>query len=227
MESVKVSFENILSGLLLRFGKANLIDVKVVQDDLFNRYGILMSSSVLDYNGIHNFIMKIEDNYYPLEGSSKWLEDKQGDFMSVYFSDLSVEEFVLLKINELGAISEHQISSVFCNEQEEIISKLIEDLKVVYVWNDDIPYDDYQELQLTFFGDAIVFQLQNSTELDEFKKMLSKEGYDVSLVTEFLNVQDFSRNIYEILSLDNFLQFCYKYDRASKIDCDLVGYTKR
>ena len=204
MESVKVSFENILSGLLLRFGKANLIDVKVVQDDLFNRYGILMSSSVLDYNGIHNFIMKIEDNYYPLEGSSKWLEDKQGDFMSVYFSDLSVEEFVLLKINELGAISEYQISSVFCNEQEEIISKLIEDLKVVYVWNDDIPYDDYQELQLTFFGDAMVFQLQNSTELDEFKKMLSKEGYDVSLVTEFLNVQDFSRNIYEILSLDNF-----------------------
>ena len=227
MESVKVSFENILSGLLLRFGKANLIDVKVVQDDLFNRYGILMSSSVLDYNGIHNFIMKIEDNYYPLEGSSKCLEDKQGDFMSVYFSDLSVEEFVLLKINELGAISEYQISSVFCNEQEEIISKLIEDLKVVYVWNDDIPYDDYQELQLTFFGDAMVFQLQNSTELDEFKKMLSKEGYDVSLVTEFLNVQDFSRNIYEILSLDNFLQFCYKYDRASKIDCDLVGYTKR
>lgn len=227
MVSVKVSFENILSGLLLRFGKANLIDVKVVQDDLFNRYGILMSSSVLDYNGIHNFIMKIEDNYYPLEGSSKWLEDKQGDFMSVYFSDLSVEEFVLLKINELGAISEYQISSVFCNEQEEIISKLIEDLKVVYVWNDDIPYDDYQELQLTFFGDAMVFQLQNSTELDEFKKMLSKEGYDVSLVTEFLNVQDFSRNIYEILSLDNFLQFCYKYDRASKIDCDLVGYTKR
>ena len=50
MEKVKVSFENILAGLLLRFGKANVTDIKVIQDDLFNRYGVLMSPFALDYH---------------------------------------------------------------------------------------------------------------------------------------------------------------------------------
>ena len=32
MEKVKVSFENILAGLIVRFGKANVTDIKVIQD---------------------------------------------------------------------------------------------------------------------------------------------------------------------------------------------------
>ena len=40
MEKVKVSFENLLAGLLVRFGKGNVTDIKVIQDDLFNKYGI-------------------------------------------------------------------------------------------------------------------------------------------------------------------------------------------
>ena len=71
MEKVKVSFENILAGLLLRFGKANVTDIKVIQDDLFNRFGVLMSPFALDYHGISNSIMKMGDNYYPLENSKE------------------------------------------------------------------------------------------------------------------------------------------------------------
>ena len=67
MEKVKVSFENILAGLLLRFGKANVTDIKIIQDDLFSRYGILMSPFALDYHGISRVIMKVGDNYYPID----------------------------------------------------------------------------------------------------------------------------------------------------------------
>lgn len=222
MKKVIVTFENILAGLLLRFGKASLIDIKVIQDDLFNRCGVLMSPTVLDYKGIHNFIMKMQDNYYPLEGSQEVLEDKQGEYMSSYFSNINIEDLILLKVNELGTVSEYQVSNVFCNEQEEVISKLIEDLRMVYVWNNDVPYDDYQELHLTFLGNARVFELQNNTEIEEFKQLLISEGYDASLVSEFLRVQDFSRGVYEILNLDNFLQFCYTYDRAAKVDVEVV-----
>ena len=105
MEKVKVSFENILAGLLLRFGKANVTDIKVIQDDLFNRYGVLMSPFALDYHGISNSIMKMGDNYYPLENSKKVLEEKQGDFMRTYLANINVEDLVLLKINELGTVS--------------------------------------------------------------------------------------------------------------------------
>ena len=38
MQKVKITFENMLAGLLLRFGKVNMTDLIVVQNDLFNRY---------------------------------------------------------------------------------------------------------------------------------------------------------------------------------------------
>lgn len=216
MEKVKVSFENILAGLILRFGKANVTDIKVIQDDLFNRYGVLMSPFALDYHGISNSIMKFGDNYYALEGAKALLEEKQGEFMKSYLESINVEDLVLLKINELGAVSEHVVSNVFSEEQEKTISKLVDDLKVVYVWNNDIPYDDYQEVQLTFLGRARVFELQYKEQVDEFRQLLLSEGYDVGLIPDFLRTQDFDKDVYDILNLDNFLYFCNKYDRAAR-----------
>lgn len=217
MEKVKVSFENILAGLLLRFGKANVTDIKVIQDDLFNRFGVLMSPFALDYHGISNSIMKMGDNYYPLENSKEVLEGKQGDFMRDYLANINVEDLVLLKINELGTVSEYQTSTVFCDEQERVIDKLVDDLKVVYVWNNDVPHDDYQEVQLTFLGNSRVFELQNGSELEEFRQLLTSEGYDASLIPDFLRVQDFSKGVYEILNLDNFLLYCNTHDRAASV----------
>jgi hypothetical protein len=217
MEKVKVTFENLLAGLLVRFGKANVTDIKVLQDDLFDRYGVLMSPFALDYRGISNYIMKMGDNYYPLEGSDEILKDKQGEFMSAYLSNINLEDLVLLKINELGTVPEYQISNIFCDEQEMVMSKLVDDLKVVYVWNSDVPYDDYQEVQLTFLGNARVFELQNAKEVEEFRKLLSSEGYDIRLMSDFLRTQDFSKGVYEILNIDNFLLYCSIYDRAARV----------
>ena len=222
MEKVKVSFENILAGLMLRFGKANVTDIKVIQDYLFSKYGILMSPFALDYRGISNCVMKIGNNYYPLDGSGKILEDKQGDFMKNYLANINLEDFVLLKISELGSIPDYQIAAAFCEEQELVIPRLVDDLKVVYVWNNDVPYDDYQEIQLTFLGKSRVFELQFNEELEEFKKLLSSEGYDVSLIPDFLRVQDFNKGVYEILNIDNFLLYCCMHDRAARVTNETI-----
>lgn len=218
MEKVKVSFENILAGLIVRFGKANVTDIKVVQDDLFNRYGVTMSPFALDYHGISNSIMKVGDNYYPLgtEEAKAALTEKQGEFMKSYLENINVDDLVLLKINELGAVPDYKIASIFCDEQDRAISNLVDDLKAVYVWNSDVPHDDYQEVQLTFLGRARVFELQYKEQLDEFRELLRTEGYDVNLIPDFLRVQDFDRDVYDILNLDNFLYFCNKYDRAAR-----------
>ena len=104
MQKVKITFENMLAGLLLRFGKVNMTDLIVVQNDLFNRYGILMSPFAIDYRGISNHIMKVGDNYYPLEGSKEVLEEKQGESMKTYLEGLNVEDLVLtdnIVINEI------------------------------------------------------------------------------------------------------------------------------
>ena len=228
MEKVKVSFENILASLLVRFGKANVTDIKVIQDDLFNRFGVLISPFALDYKGISNHIMKMGDNYYPLEGSKEVLEEKQGDFMSTYLANINVEDLVLLKINEMGNVPEYYIATAFSDEQEQVISKLVDDLKIVYVWNSDVPHDDYQELQLTFLGNARVFELQNKDEVEEFKQLLASEGYDINLIPDFLRTQDFTKGVYEILNIDNFLLYCCTYDRAARVsDGTIVKQVKK
>ena len=228
MEKVKVSFENILASLLVRFGKANVTDIKVIQDDLFNRFGVLMSPFALDYKGISNYIMKMGDNYYPLDGSKEILEEKQGNVMSNYLTNINIEDLVLLKINELGTVPEYQLANVFCDEQERAISKLVEDLKVIFVWNNDVPYDDYQEVQLTFLGKAKAFELQNCGEVEEFRQLLTREGYDVNLISDFLRTQDFTKGVYEILNIDNFLLYCCTYDRAARVsDGTVVKQVKK
>lgn len=216
MEKVKVSFENILAGLILRFGKANVTDIKVVQDDLFNRFGVVMSPFALDYHGISNYIMKIGDNYHSIgtEESKAGLVEKQGEFMKSYLENINVEDLVLLKISELGTVPDYIIPTVFSDEQDRVLSDLVDDLKVVYVWNSDVPHDDYQEVQLTFLGRARVFELQYKEQVDEFRELLRSEGYDINLLSDFLRVQDFDRDVYDILNLDNFMCFCNKYDRA-------------
>ena len=220
MEKVKVSFENMLAGLLLRFGKVSMTDLKIVQDDLYNRYGVLMSPFALDYRGISNVIMKVGDSYYPImkDDVKTVLEDKQGEFMKSYLAELNVADVVLLKINELGAVPEYLMGTVFNDEQEKEVSKLVDDLKVIYVWNNDVPYDDYQELQLTSFGVSRVFELQYREQIEEFKELLKSSGYDVNLLPDFLRAQDFSRDVYDILNLDNFLYYCNVYDRAARVE---------
>lgn len=220
MGKVKVSFENMLAGLLLRFGKVSMTDLKVVQDDLYNRYGVLMSPFALDYRGISNVIMKVGDSYYPIvsDDAKAILKDKQGEFMKSYVAELNVADMVLLKINELGAVPEYLMGTVFNDEQEKEVSKLVDDLKVIYVWNNDIPYDDYQEVQLTSFGATRVFELQYREQVEEFRQLLTNEGYDVNLIPDFLRAQDFSRDVYDILNLDNFLYYCNVYDRAARVE---------
>ena len=215
MKKLDVSFENLLAGLILRFGKANEIDIKVVQKDLFNKYGVLMSPFAIDYHCISNYIMKVRDNYYPLSDEAKIvLREKQGKFMESYLEALNVEDFVLLKLAEYGNIPEYMFGTILGDEQEKAVSKLVEDFKGVYVWNDDVAHEDYQEIQLTSLGRARVFELQYGEQVQEFKELLVSSGYDVSLMVDFLRVQDFSRDVYDILNLDNFLLYCNTYDRA-------------
>ncbi len=220
----KITFENMLAGLLLRFGKVNMVDLRVVQNDLFNRYGILMSPFAIDYRGITNHMLKMGDNYYPLVGeeSKRVLEEKQGQAMKDYLDSLNVEDLVILKIKEFGSVPEHLVGTMFCEEQEKILTKLEDELKIIYVWNDDVPYDDYREICLTSFGRVIAFELEYKEQVDEFRELLKSEGYDVNLVPEFLRAQDFDRDVYDILNLDNFLLYCCQYDRAATVSGDTV-----
>ena len=224
MKKNKITFENMLAGLLVRFGKVNMIDLRVVQNDLFNRYGILMSLFAIDYRGITNHMKKLGDNYYPIdsEDSRQVLEEKQGQAMKDYLTILNVEDLVLLKINDVGTIPEHLISTMFSDEQLQVLTKLEEELKIVYVLKDDVPYDNYREIQLTNYGRATSFELEYREQVDEFRELLKSEGYDVNLIPEFLSVQDFNRDVYDILNIDNFLLYCSKYDRVATASSDTV-----
>ena len=229
MEKVKITFENMFAGLLLRFGKVNRIDLEIIQNDIYSKYGILMSKFALDYMGISRYIINIGDMYYPINSdeAKAVLEEKQGKDMKTYLETLNVEDMVMLKLSSYGAVPDYMIGTVFSDEQEKVLSKLQDDLQVIYVWNNDIPCDDYQELQLTSFGEARVFELEYKTQVEEFKELLKSEGYDIGLIPDFLRAQNLTMGIYEILNIDNFLYYCSTYDRAAKAAIPEEGLKKK
>ena len=230
MEKVTVSLDNILSGLLLKFGKANVLDINVVKKDLITRYGVIVNHFDVKGLSISDYIVFSGDNYYPIddEKTKIVLENTQGEFLKEYFEKLCIEDLVLSKIHMCEKVPEHNFGIVFSEKQEEVIPKLVEEFDAIYVWNDDVVYDDYRELQLTTRGEVRVFELQYSQQVEEFKKLLISSGYDANLVYDFLKTQKLDQSIYDILNLDNFLLYCIEFDRASSLNDDnIVKHVKK
>ena len=222
MGIAKVSYENIVAGLLLKFGRVDKNDIDVVIEMLLDN-GIIEncpSPYALDYRGISSYIVQLGENYYIVDSleARKCLGAKQGEVFKEFIDTINIEEFVLRKINKLNAIPEYAIASVFNEQHEKVIDKLREQFLVVDVWNDDVPYEDYLEIQLTNMGRARLFQYEYKEEVEEFKKLLTSSSYDVNLLEDFLRAQDFSLGVYEILNIDNFLQYCNMFDRCPTVN---------
>ncbi len=217
----KISYENLLAALLLRFGKVNVVDINLIIDDLYEKHGIRLSKFATDYKGLVYNVMYFQDSFYPMGDDAKEvLESKQSEFARQYVASLNIEELTLLKINKYGSVPEYNVSNLFNEEQERTINKLIDDLMVIYVWNNDIPYEDYQEIQLTSIGKARIFKLTYKEQVEEFIELLKNNGYDYSLIDSFLRTQDFNKEVYEILNIDNFLLYCSTYDRCATLPTD-------
>ena len=56
-----------------------------------------------------------------------------------------------------------------------------------------------------------MYVIDNRKEIDDFSSMLRELDCDDLLIPSFLSVQDLNRNINEILTVNNFMNFCKEY----------------
>ncbi len=151
-----VNFENILAGLLLRFGKASRLDVFVVADMMLDK-GVAtkpISRFATNFGEVSKYIMMFGDNYHLIDTPEirELVEIRQGALVKDFLDTMDIDEFVLRKLSELKSVPDYVISTVFSEEQEMVLNNLEEQLLVIYVWGND-PDNSYQEIQLTSIGE--------------------------------------------------------------------------
>lgn len=154
MELAKVTNENLIAGILLRYKKFNNVDLDVYRDILLEKYGYRLSPFAVDIRGIMNYIMKLGNSYYMIDtpDTSKLFMEKQGVEIPTILEEISLEEVVLRKISKLGSISEYIVPTMFNSEEEQVINKLLDDMSIIYVWGSNPDNSEERELQLTSIG---------------------------------------------------------------------------
>ena len=154
MELAKVTNENLIAGLLLRNRKFNSTDLDVYREILLEKYGYRLSPFAVDIRGIMDYIMKLGNSYYMIDNidTIKLFMEKQGIQIPTILDSIDIEEVVLRKISKLGSVPEYLVSTLFNNEEEQVINKLLDDMSLIYVWSDNTYNAEERELQLTSIG---------------------------------------------------------------------------
>ena len=171
MVLAKVTNENLIAGLLLRYRKFNNIDLDVYRSILLEKYGYRLSPFAVDIRGIINYIMKFGNCYYMMDtpDTSKLFMEKQGIEIPTILDSIDIEEVVLRKLSKLGSISEYIVPTMFNSEEEQVINKLLDDMSIIYVWGSNPDNNEEMELQLTSIG---IERLQAIKE--EYKEKIMK-----------------------------------------------------
>ena len=81
--------------------------------------------------------------------------------------------------------------------------------------NDDIPYEDDEEIILTKQGEVELFIFDNKISVESFVKKLDSLQYDPSLLRDFLaTIPDLDSYILDNHSISEFEIFGSSYDRS-------------
>ena len=217
----------IAMGFLLGFENVSTVDLGILIELFIKGRNINIGSKFANINSYVEFqedgcILKNGRTIYSyvpeVETSVRTqLEKIAGIDIIKYAQQFSMEEFLLRKIEKYGSIHEEKITDVFCKTQLEELKAMATKGYVTYKWNDDVPHDDYHELQLSQKGLLQLFKLNYGEEIKNFKGILKALRYDETLLDDFLLAQNLSLPVAFVLKIENFDQFCSTYDRVKTI----------
>ena len=123
---------------------------------------------------------------------------------------------ILDRINNFSELFCSSISLYFDRFDLEIINILIKEGKLKYVWNEDCE----QKLIVTPLGKQLLFCYNNANLIMLFYELLERKGYnnDFDLVMNFISVQDFNNDPYEILTVENYENFAKENNIVITLD---------
>ena len=220
---IKITFEEFIISALLKFNRLDKFDIAYLIKVLKSNDIEVLKETKLDKL---RFYIETKDGYTMINESitlkdevdystslEKYMRKHENKKVKEIFDNLDMKEFVLRKVEKYRSIADYQIKRIFNIEQESELYKLEDNRYISSKYNDDIPHDDYKEYYLSKKGELILFKKDYKKEIDTFIKLLNENKYDETLIDDFLMTQKLNKSPYNILTISNFLNFCYTYDR--------------
>ena len=220
-----VTLENLIAGAVLKFGFVDNLDMVLLMGgfkkniayqnvdgiskyiDNVNQRISLKSSYTLDTN-----ISIIKEGNFTLRD---YLTLKQGDVVKEYLENLDLKHFVLRKIKLLFSVRKESLRDLFNEVELSVLFELYNLGLIMMKGNDDIPYEDNEEIILTKQGEVELFIFDNKTSVESFVKKLNSLQYDPSLLRDFLaTIPDLDSYILDNHSISEFEIFGSSYDRS-------------
>ena len=220
-----VTLENLIAGAVLKFGFVDNLDMVLLMGgfkkniayqnvdgiskyiDNVNQRISLKSSYTLDTN-----ISIIKEGNFTLRD---YLTLKQGDVVKEYLENLDLKHFVLRKIKLLFSVRKESLRDLFNEVELSVLFELYNLGLIMMKGNDDIPYEDNEEIILTKQGEVELFIFDNKTSVESFVKKLDSLQYDPSLLRDFLaTIPDLDSYILDNHSISEFEIFGSSYDRS-------------
>lgn len=211
-----IKFEQLIAGGLSIFGKLESLDIEILTTMLKKQYDQRKSiSRLFDYISIEQGTLLVRDNLgIDEEELTSDLRIIAGTEICEFLDNLDLEQFALRKIAEINSVDEAELEQQFSEIERRTIQNLIEKKLLAVVWNDDIPAENYREIKLTQRGYETVFCEEYEDEITIFEEELTSKNFDQELIPDFLYTQDLSKPACAILTIENFRDFCQKYDRC-------------
>lgn len=211
--NIKITFENLIAGALVIFGKVDRLSLGILLDQINQFYNSNIEEKIIRNENIVTFCgeYKIADSTpEEIEERREELFNIQGQAVITFFEQLDCHDLILKKVSELKCIHIEDIPSFFSNVEQILLQDLRKNGDVTNIWNFKFAPDKFQELTLTNRGKARLFKFENKKKIEEFISRLESEGLNTAVLSDFLEAQDYDSNpdVYEILNLENFRIFC-------------------
>ena len=224
---IKINLEELIAGAILKFRVLDSLDMTLLITKLAGiaevNQEISELSKYIQYSdgyihiktnlSLDSNISLDENKYYSLK---QLLENKQKGFVKEYLDELNLTTFVLKKIKMLSIVKKDDLSKLFNKVELSVIYQLIDLGYLIVSWNDEVPYEDYQEVLITKQGEIELFLEDNAQDVSKFISFLNEKGYDVSLIRDFLStIPDLEQYCLNENSISHFEYFCSLYDRCA------------
>lgn len=218
MTKEKATFNQLVSGAILKFGKVDSIDVTLLMYGINKESFVVSDESELesDYFVMADSSLMLDEGYTRNANmmiNNTLLERTQGDIVKRYLNNLNIEEFVLRKIKLLGVgcVTADDLINSFSIVQINILKGLYKKGYIMNYVQKDSEYGDYEAIKLTKRGELYLFLIDNKNDVEKFVRKLKANGYNALLVEAYLITQELSRSSLELLTLEKFLNFCDEY----------------
>lgn len=209
----RVACEDFITLLLAKFKEIDFNDFIVISN-LVEIPDICIHGASMFENGnlfkkYVNYLMEQENFDKHLK---KVLSKEKTTELYMYLDTIDIKEIVLRKIKNQGTIHKNEIENY--NDLEiEAKDELFAMGALRMQWNDDIVYENYQEIVLSQLGEVYLYKRDNKDAIAYFSEKLQDSNCNVEMLDDFLMNQNLEVPADKLFTVDNFKTWCGLHDR--------------